>query len=165
MDFGATSYIYERLFNTALSFPEKLRRASYVFGVVGAVSATLQLGGYTYALLISGPSAEPYYNPFDAQASFLLAGLAVAGVLGFTGGMVVPKNGKLGGTILFTAMGVGFVSPIPYYVSVYRGFLFIPLLLYYPPWWTILFLVAGLFALWSMKPPQPDNPTNSGKDP
>jgi hypothetical protein len=118
--------------------------------------------GYTFGLIVGGAvSHEPSYNPFTPEAWFLLAGLGAAAVLGYGGGVVSTKNGTRGARILFTATLVGLVSYIPYYAYTYQGIFSIwALLLYYPPWWTMLFLAGGLFALWSMKPTQPGQPNN-----
>ena len=116
-------------------------------GVIGAGGALLQLAGYSFAFLISSAlEHDPYYNPFDFQALFLLAGLVIATMLGLAGGVISRKSSRAGGRVLFAATGVGFLSYIPYYFYTFQGLSIIALLLYFPPWWTMLLLAGGLFA-------------------
>ena len=92
-----------------LSSSEKFQRISFVLGVIGAVGALLQLAGYSFAFLISSAlEHDPYYNPFDFQALFLLAGLVIATVLGLAGGVISRKSSRAGGRVLFAATGVTF---------------------------------------------------------
>jgi hypothetical protein len=85
-------------------------------------------------------------------------------VLGYGGGVVSKKNGVRGGRILFTATFVGLVSYIPYYASTYQDiFSIYVLFLFYPPWWTMLFLAGGLLTSQRANPAQLDHPSISGK--
>jgi hypothetical protein len=137
-----------------------------MFGLGGSIGAMIQLVGYTWGLLLAGAlSHEPYYNPFTAEAWFLLAGLGLAAVLGSYGGVISAKNSSRGGRILFTGTLVGLVSYLPYYASNYQGlFSIYVLFLFYPPWWTMLFLAGGLIASQSMNSTQLDHLSISGKD-
>src|SRR5712664_704117 len=154
-----------RLISSVLSPPGKLARLPRIFGLIRSVGAIIQLVGYTFGLIVAGAlSHEPYYNPFTAEAWFLLAGIAAAAVLGYGGGVVSKKNGVRGGRILFTATFVGLVSYIPYYASTYQGiFSIYVLFLFYPPWWTMLFLAGGLLTSQRANPAQLDHPSISGK--